>query len=338
MSNEKRISFHPLAGGARLSGSLLERWESFEQGKSPIGYPLDDEVRFKDGSGYAFCQKGLLCTSSSDPSKAFYVTGRIYLHWADIMHVYGKYGCPLSDPREEDGETVQDFQGGGISTAQLKTGIDLRGEIMRRGIKMRNQAQRPTCSVQVMAFLLEYIYAGMLGKAYSHLSVEYLNHFANIADGTDHDGHCFHSMESAYNEYGVVKEALWPYNKDWVYSLASGEKFVTEAMIAEGRILIADGLKVQGRFIKPLDGKPGLSDGQFREMLQALDTGIPLGVGRDHSMTAVGYQYDDAQPGGGYIIFRNSYGEAPLFTGHQCESFEKVIATVNDIYEYRPII
>ena len=339
MEKEKYISFHPLAGSALLTGELLRRWEEFGEGGSPIGHPLSNEVTLRDGKQYALFQKGMLVCETNETSRsAFYVKGKIYLHWADNMHVYGHYGLPLSDPVETDDGLVQEFQGGKITEAELKDGIDLRGEIQRRGIAVREQGKRGTCSVQVMAFLLEYIYSGMLGKPYSHLSVEYLNHFGNIAEGSEDDGHCFHSMEAAYNQFGVVKEQLWPYNKEWVYSLAGGEAFTTESMKNEGKLLISDGLKLNGGYIKPLDGKPGLSDTQFAELLKTLDSGIPAGVGRDHSLSAVGYKLDKNQPGGGYIIFRNSYGVSPHFTGYQCENFEHIQATVNDIFVYEPLI
>jgi hypothetical protein len=74
-----------------------------------------------------------------------------------------------------------------------------------------------------------------------------------------------------------------------------------------GRRMLAGGLQLKGRFIKE-HGAAGLTGQQFSEILSLIDEGIPVAVGRDHSMAMVGYRRDDSQPGGGIAFFRNSYG------------------------------
>ncbi len=334
MDTEKTVRFHPLAPELTVSGSVLQKWEALGGPEGALGFPTWPETRFKSGAATQRFQRGYIAFHPETGAHA--VTGKILLWWQDQLGVYGRYGYPTGDPRDEGGATVQAFQWGEIrsDSPEIAGGIDLRGEIARRGIAIRNQGARGTCSVQVMVFLLEYLYAGLLGCDYAHLSVEYSNHFANVATGDREDGHCFDAMEAAYNEYGIVKESVWPYNKDWTYGYDQAQASLPQNAIAEGRRMLADGLRLQGRFVKPLDGMVGLTAAQFDEMIALLDAGIPVGVGRGHSLAAVGYRRDAALPGGGYIVFRNSYGTSPDFTGYQTETFENVMRTVNDLYVY----
>lgn len=331
---KKFVSFHPIAGSVPIEGELLQKWEQMGAGNSVLGYPTAPARVFKDGARTMTFQNGFLCFHPD--CGTHYVTGKIGRYWADELGAYGKYGYPLNDPEEQNGAIRQAFQGGCLSTAQpeLANGSDLRGEIARRGIAIRNQGIRGTCSVQVMVFLMEYLYTGLLGNAFSHLSVEYSNHTANLAENSRDDGHCFHSMEAGYNSYGIVHESKWAYNRDWVYDFEGAQKIASEQLLEDGKRMLAPGLRLNGRFLKPLCDRVGLSEQEFSALLLCLDAGIPVGVGRDHSLVAVGYRRDAALPGGGYIIFRNSWGTAPDFTGYQTESFAHVIQTVNDLYVY----
>lgn len=332
--NERKVSFHPIAGSHTVSGEILTKWKETGAENGVLGYPVAQEVKYKNGACAMTFQRGKIC--SHPTFGTHYITGKFYYYWGDMLGVNGKYSYPVSDPYEKDGVTVQEFQGGIITSDihQIHDEIDLRGEIARRGIDIRNQGTRGTCSVQVMVFMLEYLYTGLLGRGFCHLSVEFSNHFANVATGTREDGHCFYSMEDGYNQYGIIMESSWPYNKDWVYDYDQAQKLITEDMLNAGRRMIEGGLKLNGTFIKPLGEEPGLSQQQFDSMINILDKGIPVGVGRDHSLVAVGYERDDTQPGGGIILFRNSHGISPDFIGYQTETFEHVIKTVNDLYVY----
>ena len=212
-------------------------------------------------------------------------------------------------------------------------GADLRGEISRRGILIRNQGGRPTCSVQTMVFLMEYQLTGLLGPAWRHLSVEYANHAANVTCNLRSDGHYFSDIAAGYDAMGIVSEALWPYNPDWVYDYEQGCRMANAELTNIGRQALADGARLKGRFIKRW-GDAGLSDAEFAECLRMLDEGVPVAIGRDHSMALVGYRVDDAQPGGGVMYFRNSYGTAGELAGYQTETFEQVKRTVLDAWVY----
>lgn len=334
VKNSRLVNAHPMVASICIEGALLEAWDRLGAQNGVLGYPIAPARVLKDGGQTMTFQKGVLCYHPD--CGAHYVTGKIGRYWADELGVYGKYGYPFNDPEELNGATRQVFQGGCLNTTQpeLANGSDLRGEIARRGIAIRNQGTRGTCSVQVMVFLMEYLYAGLLGSNFSHLSVEYSNHTANVADGTQRDGHCFHSMEAGYNQYGIICESKWPYNREWVYTFEGGQMVANSCLLEDGKRMLAPELRLKGRFIKPLGDRVGLTEDEFSEMLAFLDAGIPVGVGRSHSLVAVGYHRDNALPGGGYIVFRNSYGTALDFTGYQTESFEHVINTVNDLYVY----
>ena len=213
--------------------------------------------------------------------------------------------------------------------------LDLRSEIFRRSINVRNQGPRNTCSVQTMTFLLEYGYTGKFGEKYRHLSVEYLNHAANKAANRTDDGEFFTSIAKGYNTYGIVKEDLWPYDKDWTYSYNEADKLMTPQMQTAGKLMISSGWSLMGSFVKPFERDSTLSNQEFSDILKLLDQGIPVGLGRAHSMAVVGYQYDPSYDGGGYFIFRDSYGTGVGENGYRKESFEKVRSKTNDVYVYR---
>lgn len=331
---ERAVQFHPLGPEVMVKGPLLEKWEALGAEKGPLGYPVAEEIAYRSGAQTMRFQRGYIAYHPD--YGAHPVQGKFLHRWQDALGIFGPYGFPLSDPHEEDGICMQHFQWGMLRAdmPQILGGADLRGEIARRGIAIRDQGQRGTCSVQVMVFLLEYLYTGLLGSGYAHLSVEHSNHYANVATGDRDDGHCFHSMEAGYNAYGILQEADWPYDKGWTYDYDAAQTRMVPELMEKAARMLAPPLRLVGRFIKPYDGIVGLTEGQFDEMLSMLDQGIPVGVGRDHSMVAVAYQRDAEMPGGGYLIFRNSYGTSPEFTGYQTETFDQVKRTVNDLYVY----
>lgn len=51
-------------------------------------------------------------------------------------------------------------------------------------------------------------------------------------------------------------------------------------------------------------------------------------------MVIVGYEYNSSYPGGGYFIFRNSYGAGVGDLGYMTEDFDYVKKTANDVYVY----
>lgn len=214
--------------------------------------------------------------------------------------------------------------------------VDLREEIQRRGIEVRDQGRRPTCSVHAMAFLLEWFYTGG-GRAqerkYNHLSVEYINHAANLAcHGTD-DGDFFQHIHEGFLKYGIVPDGAFPYDKYRTYDFA--KMSVPPSVIQQGQRLLKKGPPISGRFVKEWSNtNPGLTDAQFDEVLGLLRRRIPVALGRDHSTVAVGFTMDNAQPGGGFFIIRNSHGTQKEDNGYFTESFDSVKHTVFDVFVY----
>lgn len=331
---ERTVQYHPLGPVCTVRGPILAKWESMGAQDGPLGYPVAEETAYRSGARTMRFQGGYIAHHPEQGT--FFSQGKLLRCWQDALGVFGPYGFPASDPYEQDGSLAQRFAYATLSEdmPEVRDGADLRGEIARRGIAIRNQGVRGTCSVQVMVFLLEYMYTGLLGQGMAHLSVEHANHYANVATGDREDGHCFHCMEAGYNAYGILPEAAWPYDAAWTYDYAAGQAHMTPERMDEAKRLIEPLLRLFGRFLKPLDGTVGLTDAQFAALLAMLDRGIPVGVGRDHSMAAVAYRRDADMPGGGYIIFRNSYGTSPEFTGYQAETFAHVVQTVNDMYVY----
>lgn len=228
----------------------------------------------------------------------------------------------------------------GASIAVPKTRVDLRGEILRRGIEVRDQgAFRPTCSVFAMTFLLEWACTGTQnvphphGYKWNNLSVEYLNHWTNVATGRTDDGDFFENIDRGFRHYGMVPESALPYDKDKAYDFSRVS--IPPSLAEEGKQFLKDMPPVKGRFIKEWSiTNPGLTDAQFNEILDCLRRGIPVAIGRDHSMVAVGFEQDKSQPGGGRFILRDSHGKNSGDQGYCMESFESIKKTTFDAFIY----
>lgn len=335
------IYWHPAIGAYEVHGLIRNKWESMGWEKSQLGYPLSDEMTLEDGIGRFSTFQGGRIYYHPDHGTHF-VSGNIYLRWMGTKKTnqVGDLGYPTSDPGTFSGPllsgTEQNFEKGIIrKLSNEHPGMDLRGEIARRGIEVRNQGARDTCSVHTMTFLLEYGYTSKFGDKYRHLSVEYLNHAANKAVNKTDDGDYFESIAAGYLKYGIVKDEQWPYDRNWTYNYNDAEDIMTSQLQASGKVMIGSGWILMGNYIKPFERNSTLSDQEFYSVLKHLDQGIPVGLGRNHSMVVVGYQFDTSYDGGGYFIFRNSYGTSIGEKGYQKESFEHVRSLTNDVYVYR---
>jgi hypothetical protein len=218
--------------------------------------------------------------------------------------------------------------------------VDLRSEILRRGIEIRDQgATRQTCSVFAMTFLLEWACTGpkdglrLRGHKCNDLSEEYLNHMANVATGRTDDGDFFENIDHGFTQYGIIPESALPYDKDKPYDFSKTS--IPSSLIEEGKRFLRDMPPVKGRFIKEWSKEnPGLTDAQFNEILDCLRHGIPVAIGRDHSMVAVGFEQDKTQTGGGRFILRDSRGKGSGDQGYCMESFESLKKTTFDAFIY----
>ena len=89
-------------------------------------------------------------------------------------------------------------------TAPIAPMVDLRPEIEKLGLAVRDQGDRGTCSVFATTFLIEFHDARAKGKKDLDLSEEYLNWAKNSANKTDVDGGKFTDIIGGYKEFGMV--------------------------------------------------------------------------------------------------------------------------------------
>jgi papain like protease len=230
---------------------------------------------------------------------------------------------------------------------------DLRPNIKQFGISIRNQGSRGTCSVFAMTFLLEYMYAKNQIRIKPDFSEEYLNYASNKAIGQYADGGFFDALDLGYQNYGMVNEALAPYHSSY------NPPFVASNSLLQTGEAISPRFKVD--FIKPWDVTTGLLASQVQAIETQLKAGRPVAVGvrwpnnfqtetihgiqlmktppangvfDGHSIDLVGYKASNAFPGGGYFIFRNSYGTSFGADGYGFMSFDYAKKYVNDAVYY----
>jgi len=353
------IYWTPLTGAYEVHGLIRNKWANLGWEKSSLGYPISDELKCSDNVGrYTKFQGGVIYYHPVYGTHPVYEN--IYLKWSDSGKEIGNYGYPKADPVKystpvsvsvkelsatksytlDEHSYYQYFSKGTIydnsSTAKK---VDLRAEINRRNIQIDNQGGRGTCSVFAMNFLLEYAYTGFTSRqGFNNLSQEYLNHMANKATNRNDDGDFFSSIEAGYNKYGIIPDSMWVYNPSAVYNYNNFENNMTQQMLNFGSWTIAKGNKLAGNFIKENGTPVGLSDIEFQNVLSYLYRGIPVALGRSHSMVVVGYNIDSAKAGGGEFIFRNSYGTGDGENGYRYESFNSVKGTTNDVYAYSSLL
>ena len=200
--------------------------------------------------------------------------------------------------------------------------VDMRPTIKRLNLAVRDQGSRGVCSVMAITFLLEYMYGTRLVLPEKDLSIEYLNYVCNL--GVDHDGGFFKNINSGYQEWGIVTAATVPFQTVKVTTIA-------ETIMDAGRRWT----RFKDDFIKSWIPDPGASEADVDRAIEYLDQDIPVAIGSmwpnedewsttmvkgveimgipatasgDHSVALVGYRRDNSFPGGGYFVFRNSWG------------------------------
>ena len=234
----------------------------------------------------------------------------------------------------------------GQLNAQGKT---LRPLFEKHGITLKNQANRPTCSIFTIVGLIEFERANVLGEKIP-LSVDYLNWAANKVEGVDADGSFFHFAIDGMARYGICADDYMP------YAVRYSTKFEpSEAAKAEAKTRTI-GKQV---WIKAWDPANGITKEQLKEVQKQLDNEHPVAIGfqwpkekveKDkkyldkgelaileredvfdgHSILIVGYQTDANTPGGGYLIFKNSYGESFGDGGYGRIPYEYAFRYAND--------
>jgi len=234
---------------------------------------------------------------------------------------------------------------------------DLRPRVQKLGLQLRDQAGRGTCSVHAMTFLLEYMYATRKNLNFQDLSEEYLNYAANLVTGKMVDGDFFSNLDLGYQKWGIYPEALVPYKTtfDPKYKVPQAYMDVAKKWARFG----AD-------FIKPWNANAGATMGQLYNVFICLEKNTPVAIGMwwpkpgmfktatingvdvmvvpqqrnvdcvdGHSVAIVGYRKDPAFPGGGYFIFRNSWGANWGDQGYGYLPFDYALKYANDLVAYR---
>ena len=232
---------------------------------------------------------------------------------------------------------------------------DLRTQIDDYGLSIRSQGSRGTCSVFALTFCQEYMAAKTTGQKNLDFSEEYLNVIGDIAAGSTQDGGFYKDLNMGYQVNGHVKESELPYHDP----MAGGTKNKAITLLNEGMAT----KKFAADFIKDWDPKKGANDGEVKTSCDYLDKNIPVAVGLlwpangkmqkaifsgvdmmvkvpksdtvdGHSVVLVGYHKIASIPGGGYFIFRNSWGTGWGDKGYGYMSFEYVKTYANDLMAY----
>ena len=235
----------------------------------------------------------------------------------------------------------------GTQTACRAQGRDLRPQFAEYGITIKDQGERPTCSVHTMIGLYEFEYAHTMGRR-DPLSVEYLNWACNRVDSADYDGTMFSSAVDAVARYGICADDYMPYATRFSAKAEPSEAAKRDA---------ASRKRGTAHWIKDWDPGTGLTAGHLRAIKRELDREHPVAIGfrwprskvvnkyladgtlvmqpadsvvDGHSVLIVGYKDDASYPGGGYLIFKNSYAEAFGDKGYGKIPYEYAGAYGND--------
>ncbi len=244
--------------------------------------------------------------------------------------------------------------------------VDLRPRIRQRRLSIRNQGNRGTCTVFATTFLIEYQKAGMWPvRGGPNLSEEYLNWAGNQATGEDTDGGFFTKFISGYSEWGIANARQMPYQA--TYNPAHPAT-PSAAVIAAARAMFP--VKYPFTIVKVWDNSHGMTAAELQHTLAILRSGRPVATGiwwlsnfatvtvkgvpllRDyprsantgpnppmfdgHSIDLVGFRESTAFPGGGYFIFRNSFGTGFGNRGYGFVSFQYIRTYANDAIAIAP--
>jgi len=214
-----------------------------------------------------------------------------------------------------------------LSCPVFSQGKTLRPLFEQYNITVKDQGERPCCSIFTLVGLIEFERANLLNDT-TPLSVEYLNWAADMEEGVRHDGSFFHFAIDGMSRYGICSDDYMPYATRFTDKVEPSEAAKKEA---EGR---KTGKQV---WIKAWNPKNGVTTAQLKQIQEQLDNNHPVAIGfrwpkkevqnkyleggelvvvteaevfDGHSVLIVGYQTDAAKPGGGYLIFKNSHGES----------------------------
>lgn len=180
--------------------------------------------------------------------------------------------------------------------------VDLRPNFARWGLPIKKQGARNTCSVFTTTGAMEYALSKKFNRGL-RLSEEYLNWSCNqvIKNTTQDRGQFFGDLLKGYELHGICPEGAMPYARAFSSSYQPNERATSDAKLLKNHGLRAN-------WIKPNDGKVGITDAHIEQMKATLRTGWPVCGGSAHSVLVVGFKDDPALAGGGHFLLRDSGG------------------------------
>jgi C1A family cysteine protease len=252
-------------------------------------------------------------------------------------------------------------------TEHFKSGavpeVDLRPKIRADKLAIRDQGDRGTCTVFATTFLIVFQKVAMKAPGGRNLSEEFLNWAGNKALGTDNDGGFFTEFISGFTEYGVSTLKEMPYR-------ATFDPGITPTGAAQRAAEKMFPVKYPFTIVKVWDNTSGMTSAELQDALAILRTGRPVATGiwwqtnfatvtvdgvpllKDyprsantgsnppmfdgHSIDLVGFKESNDFPGGGYFIFRNSWGTSFGNKGYGFVSFQYLRTYSNDAIAISP--
>lgn len=210
---------------------------------------------------------------------------------------------------------------GGLAPADWPREVDLRPAFVDKGLSMRAQGHRGTCSVFAVTGAIEYALA-CERPLRPVLSVEFLNWASNQVLHENQDGGFFSDLWTGFLQYGLCAEAEFPYAPQY-----DMQRTPSPSAMEQARALVGQGWQMH--WIKRWNVQTGLTDDQFLEIKQTLARQRPVCAGMrwpkaarwergvlqmapaaevfdGHSVLLVGYRDDDQLAGGGVFLTRDS--------------------------------
>ncbi len=239
----------------------------------------------------------------------------------------------------------------GTVTDAAGIGADLRPAFERFGLAPKNQSPRGCCSLFALVGALEYEWACARQQAPAvRLSEEYLNWASHQTNGRRSDGSFFADALRGLATFGICREDLMPYAREFDPDAEPSPEAHADA--AERR-------DVRALWIKAWDVTTGMTDEMLAAIRREIAQGHPVAIGmrwpraesytpeglltvppRDqvfdgHSVLLVGWRDDPSAPGGGWFLFRNSFGPGWREGGHGRMPFAYAMAYGNDAVSLR---